>query len=132
MSYNLFLDDQRIPKDAFCYGESKSLEELSGIPRGNWVIVRNYEDFVKTIEERGIPVNVSFDTDLHFEHMRHFLGETTQSGVYEWENFKHKCGIHCANYLKSRINKEIPIKVFVHSANPIGREKIKEILKDWL
>jgi hypothetical protein len=132
MNYNLFLDDQRIPEAAFCEDESQTLKNLSKISDENWIIVRNYDEFVKNIEKNGIPKNISFDCDLHFEHTKHFLKETTQSGIYEWENFKHKCGIHCANYLKSKITKDTPIKVFTHSANFFGRKKIKEILKDWL
>lgn len=132
MSYNLFLDDQRNPKDAFCYDEMKKLETLSGVPNGCWEIVRSLDEFVHAVNTKGVPSKVSFDTDLHFEHMRHFMGETQVSGIYEWQNFKHGCGIHCAAYLKSKLTKDTNIKVYVHSANPAGRKIIKELMKDFL
>jgi hypothetical protein len=133
MIYNLFIDDVRLPKDAFLYGETKMLCDHSGINPWLWVVVRNYDDFVKTIEEKGIPDNISFDCDLSMEHMKHYMNHTRVSGVYEWENFKNKCGIHCANYLKRLLSdSNLKPKVYIHSANEVGRRIIKEILKDYV
>lgn len=132
MSYFLFLDDMRNPKDAFCYDEMKKLETLSGVPNGNWKIARTLDEFVHAIQTQGIPLKVSFDCDLHDEHMRHFMMETQKSGIYEWQNFKHGCGVHCAAYLKSKLTKDNNIKVYVHSANPVGCKIIKDLLKEFL
>ena len=46
----LYLDDVRIPQTE------------------GWEIVRNYDDFVKWIEENGLPDIVSFDHDLAEVH----------------------------------------------------------------
>lgn len=133
MSYNLFIDDVRKPAEAFLYGETKMLCDHSGINPWSWVIVRNYEDFVKTIKEKGIPEVVSFDCDLHMEHMKHYVKDSQHTGVYEWENFKNKCGIHCAKYLKDLLVREDKTtKVYIHSANEVGRRIIKEIMIDYL
>jgi|LakMenEpi03Aug12_release.lakeMendotaPanAssembly.Ray.scaffolds.fasta_scaffold65373_4 hypothetical protein len=126
--YNLFLDDIRTPKEAFLYREGKTLCGYSDIPNGCWEIVRNYEDFVKILNEKGLPRAVSFDCDLCEDHMVHYMKETTRSEIYEWENFDTKCGIHCANYLKSLLKGGENIKIYVHTANQVGRQIIKQIL----
>lgn len=130
--YSLFLDDIRFPKDAFLQKELSYLTEYSKIPENEWVIVRNYDDFVKTVEERGIPSAVSFDCDLASEHFKHYIKDSLITGIYEWENFKTKCGIHCAKYLKHMLNPDSDIKVYVHSANEEGRRIILDIMKDFL
>lgn len=133
MSYNLFLDDVRHPKDAFLYGETKMLCDHSDVNPWLWVVVRNYDDFVKEIGEKGIPDKVSFDCDLSMEHMKHYMTETRYSGVYEWENFRNKCGIHCAKHLKEMlIDKQATTKVYIHSANEVGRGIIGKIMEEYL
>lgn len=47
----LYIDDERTPKT-----------------KGNWVIVRSYNEAVKYVEENGIPEYCSFDHDLGEEH----------------------------------------------------------------
>jgi hypothetical protein len=126
--YNLFLDDVRTPKEAFLYGEGKMLCEYSDIPNGCWEIARNYEDFAKILKEKGLPRAVSFDCDLCKDHMVHYMKETTRSEIYEWENFNTKCGIHCAYYFKSLLTGDEDIKIYVHTANHVGRRIIKQIL----
>ena len=54
MSYKLFLDDVRNPRDV----------KWAEMPLGPWVIVRNYDDFVKYITSNGLPEFVAFDHDL--------------------------------------------------------------------
>ena len=125
MSYFLFLDDQRDPKDAFCHDENAMLADLSGIPNGSWLVVRSYDEFKRAIDERGIPLAVSFDCDLAEEHVSHYM-RNHGTGIYEWENFHTKCGVHCARYLKNALHSK-EIRVFVHSANSIGRVIIKGI-----
>lgn len=44
--YNLFLDDIRMPEDVSWVKLPKNIE---------WVIVRNYKEFRKTILNKGIP-----------------------------------------------------------------------------
>ena len=60
----LFLDDVREVREAYLWDIRKPLIEVSGIPEFKWEIVRSYEEFVKYIEQFGIPDVVSFDNDL--------------------------------------------------------------------
>lgn len=135
--YNLFLDDIRFPKDARVHPirgkiiTGYSLSEISGIPNDNWFIVRSYDEFVKCIERHGIPNAVSFDHDLHDEHMQHYFDVTTKTGKIEYERFQNKTGKHCAEFLVDKIKnlgQDINIKMFVHSANIWGVEEIRKTL----
>jgi ASC-1-like (ASCH) protein len=142
MSYNLFLDDMRKPEHAYIHPKrdgnsivitSHSLENMSGVPNNGWVVVRTYEDFVQTIEERGIPNVVSFDHDLDEEHIRHYYKVTESTGVIEYGNLKVKTGKHCAEYLvqqcKAQQPKNLP-EVFIHSANKWGVKEIRKVLEN--
>jgi hypothetical protein len=141
MSYNLFLDDLRKPEHAYIYPKrdsggviitSSSLKNLSGIDNDDWVIVRSYEEFVSTIEERGLPIAVSFDHDLDEEHIRHYYKVTESTGVIEYGNLKIKTGKHCAEYFVEQCKKQnidwLPY-VYVHSANRWGVKEIRKVLE---
>lgn len=129
MNYNLFLDDHRNPEDAYLADERMSLVDAH--PSEEWEVVRTYEEFGNMIMFRGMPAAISFDHDLHFEHMRaYFNAMETGSDIIEYENFKHKTGWHAAKDLVDIVHKydlKMP-RCFVHSANEIGRKNIKKIL----
>jgi hypothetical protein len=62
MNYNLFLDDQRVPRMCADFPGDESLYDS-----GRWIIERNFESFVERIKTQGIPENVSFDYQLNAE-----------------------------------------------------------------
>lgn len=141
MSYNLFLDDLRKPEHAYIYPKRddnnviidiRSLKNISGIENDDWVVVRNYNDFVNTLNERGLPVVVSFDHDLHEEHIKHYYTVTQSVGIIEYGNLKEKTGKHCAEYFVQKCKElklqKLPVS-FIHSANKYGVEEIKKVLK---
>jgi hypothetical protein len=143
VSYALFLDDQRNPKDAWIYPrrgdnniliDNNSLEQTSGIPNGIWEIVRNYDEFVAKIEESGVPRIVSFDHDLDESAVRHYMNEARITGFIDYFKIKEKTGLHCASYLIDRClktNTQFP-HYFIHSANTIGTENIKNEIEEFL
>lgn len=119
MSYNLFLDDFREPEDAFNHTNNQLY--LIG-----WVIVRNYDEFVKTIEEKGIPEMMSLDHDLADEHY-----ESQQ----EYSEYKEKTGYDCAKWLINYCidnKKELPATILIHSMNPAGSLNIKSLFDSYL
>jgi len=138
---NLFIDDIRFPKDAWIYPRrddkkqiisGKSLEMISGIPNGNWDIVRSYKEFVAYIEKNGIPDVITFDHDLHPEHMNYYHVITSKTGVIDYQDIAIETGKHCAEYLIDKWNESGRIKTptcYVHSANQWGAKNIKEVLK---
>lgn len=94
--YKLYLDDIRTPR-----GEE-------------WVVVRSFEEFKRTILERGAPKFISFDHDLGWDT----ANDTELPSGYD-----------CAKWI---VENNIVIKgFFVHSANPVGAENITRLLENY-
>lgn len=122
MSYYLFLDDVRVPKDV----------KWVTLPAVNWVIVRNYDEFVKTITEKGLPFFISFDHDLGEEHYPRtgHGGRIQLPKVIPYDTYKEKTGYHCAQWLVNHCHehkKRLPVFI-VHSLNSVGKENIYHLL----
>lgn len=129
--YCLFLDDIRMPKDASIYREKRRLRDASAVDDSEWVVVRTYDEFVKQIDNTRIPDVISFDHDLTYEHMEHYMLHAQDSGVFEYGNVKGKTGKHCAEYLvkkwKEGDRMNTP-RCYCHSANSIGVKNIEQVL----
>lgn len=99
-----------------------------------WVIVRDFHQFVNYINKYGIPEFVSFDHDLGFEHTRFFFnngGHENPPDPIDGD-FKEKTGYDAAKWLVEYCmdnNVKLP-KFSVHSANPTGAKNIREYLKN--
>jgi hypothetical protein len=104
----LYLDDIRIPKTE------------------GWDIVRTYENFVEWIEKNGLPEEVSFDHDL---------AEISYDPTTQAESFKYyeKTGYDAAKWLCDYCwTNGLPIpKWNVHSANPVGRDNIRQLMENF-
>ena len=101
----LFLDDIRMPLDGSI--NAKSREINPDIYKLEWIVVRNYFQFVEWITENGLPDAISFDHDL---------GEADE-----------RTGMDCAKWLVNYCldnNLSLP-QWAVHSANPAGYDNIK-------
>lgn len=124
MGYNLFLDDERMPYQVGNYIYPVEIKPLYRLE--TWEIVRNYEEFVKIIEERGLPSLISFDHDLADIHY--------DSNIFkETFTYREKTGYDCAKWLIDYCqlhNLELP-KYLVHSMNPIGKENIQKLLENF-
>lgn len=126
----LFLDDERIPSDV----------TWITIPFANWVIVRNYQEFVDHINENGIPQFVTFDHDLADQHYQVTI-EEVNSFEYDDGDLKktfdygpEKTGFDCAKWLVDYChtnNIDFP-PFMVHSMNPIGKKRISDYILDAL
>jgi hypothetical protein len=119
--YNLFLDDCKMPKDVFLYTKNPMYMNL------DWDIVMNYNEFIKIIEEKGIPNVISFDYDLADEHYNN-----NEHPIYD--QFTEKTGYHCARWL---INycidhaKDVPKMVLIHTMNPVGSQNIASLFETY-
>ena len=121
--YNLFLDDIRQPMTCYNYMPA-SIKDVYSLEK--WVIVRDYDDFVKVITEKGLPDLISFDHDLADIH---YNPETwTESFVY-----KEKTGKDCAQWLVDYcLDNELPLPQYiVHSMNPVGKKNILSLLNNF-
>ena len=119
MKYNLFLDDERHPQKAVL--AKLVTKHIDLYNTGEWEIVRNYEDFIKIIEEKGLPNIVSFDHDL--------ADITYNNGKMSF-SYREKTGYDAAVWLANYCYDngfKFP-KYQVHSANPTGKENIERYL----
>lgn len=132
MNYNLFLDDIRMPVEVGNYMYPVGLRSLFRLQQ--WVIVRNYEEFIDTIERQGVPKMVSFDHDLADEHYRPSMynPDGHYSNYYKDGTFKEKTGYDCAEWLIAYAKKNaVPLPfVMCHSMNPVGKENIQRLFAD--
>ena len=125
MSYNLFLDDYRMPKDAFEYMKQPVFIEEK------WIVVRNYYAFITLIENKGVPEIISFDHDLadsHYENQEHLDADA-------YDIMSEKTGYHCAKWLIDYCidnKKELPKRIIIHSMNPYGSKNIESLFKSYL
>ena len=101
--YNLFLDDMRDPRTA------QFLRNQDFYRNTKWVVVKNYDEFVSYITHNGMPDLISFDHDLG-------------SG---------KTGYDVACYIELQAERGVlpHMTWVVHSANPVGAEKIRRAME---
>jgi hypothetical protein len=125
MAYNLFLDDIRMPYQVGDYIRPISLRSMYRLKQ--WEIVRNYDEFVSIIFEKGIPSIVSFDHDLAEIH---YDPSTWTEGF----KYHEKTGLDCAKYL-IQICQDFKVdwlpEWYVHSMNPVGGENIKNYINSY-
>lgn len=85
----------------------------------NWTIVRNYEEFTKTIDSIGLEniETISLDHDLGL------LSDGDEKNGYD-----------CAKWLVDiSMDKEIQLpQIFVHSSNPVGCLNIIKYVNNYL
>ena len=130
MNNLLWLDDLRNP---FIDMEGK-------VPNGNdkWNInwVRSYVEFTTWIEMYGLPDAISFDHDLSPEHYtpEYFWDNYEESKKFQElksKSYEYKTGEDCAAWLITHckgLGYHLP-DVFIHSANPVGADKIKDVFE---
>ena len=126
--YNLFLDDVRMPTDAFKYTHDTDFNKL------DWTIVRNYDEFIEYImrmHEAGYwPNIIAFDHDLADEHYDPAMYHGVTAYNEKAKTFKEKTGMDCAQWLVDFcIDNKLTLPDFkVHSMNPAGRDNINGLL----
>lgn len=114
MSYKIFLDDVRMPRDV----------TWVNMPLGPWSIARNYDQFIGVIKSIGLPDFISFDHDLADEHY---------GGGAKYDQYVEKTGYECAKWLVDYcIEHKLTMPGYqVHSLNPIGKENIIKYIENF-
>lgn len=127
----IFLDDVRDPKDCLSY-MYRRIGTLNPIYGEEWLIVRNYDQFIKVITNHFDQItHVSFDHDLADEHYNPQMFNNNGDYNHLYDNFKEKSGLECAIWMKKfydENDKKLPI-MFVHSMNPVGTQNIINVFK---
>lgn len=131
--YHLFLDDVRMPGHV----------TWINLPDAVYEVVRNYKQFVKTIETHGVPEFVTFDHDLADEHYKHMILDCQENAKFKklfevadeikpHDYGPEKTGYECAKWLVDYCHDnatKFP-EFTVHSMNPVGTERIKQYIEN--
>lgn len=132
MSYKLFLDDFRIPAMCTHYMLRRIGFQNTIYLDIDWVIVKNYDEFVDYIKVNGLPTLISFDHDLSDEHYSGEVDASTWDDYYLLED-REMTGYDCAKWLVDycdKTNNQLPLYV-VHSMNLVGTQNIIRYLENY-
>lgn len=105
MKKYIYLDDVRTPTE------------------GDWIVVRNYDEFVEKVTEIGFKniELISLDHDLGETAMREWYTNVAKNFTLDYNNITEKTGMDCAKWLVEKwMDGEKVFTVKVHSANAIG------------
>ena len=113
----LYLDDIRTPTNA------------------EWIVVRNYDDFVKEIKKSGLEnfEVISLDHDLGDSAMVEYYTNVKNNYDLDYKNILEKTGYDAAKFLVAEsMNNKVPLpQIYVHSANPIGSANIMGYINNY-
>lgn len=123
MKHAIYLDDIRTPANNIY----------------DWVVVRNYTEFVNKITELGLEniELISLDHDLGEAAMAdYFLNQYEGEMKIDYEKIaaaNEKTGMDCAKWLveKWMDNPELACQVSVHSANEVGSLNMMSLLNSF-
>ncbi len=125
----IYLDDVRTPVDT------------------DWVVVRNYDEFVQKVSEIGLGgiETISLDHDLGPSAMKEYFDNVHPNYTLDYSNIAEKTGYECAKWLVSYFYETNPTQpllirgtpivfpnVYTHSANPIGSANIMGYINNFL
>ena len=127
-TYNLFLDDLRVPTDCGLYIDEKRYIEF------DWLVVKSYSEFKSVIEEKwqngAFPSIVSFDHDLDHEHYDPSMFVSSEAYENAYKGFTIPTGRKAAEYLVHFCReKQIALpECLIHTMNPAGEIRILDTL----
>lgn len=117
------------------------LDDVRTPIENEWIVVRNYDDFCKKIQEIGL-INVevvSLDHDLGDTAMGEYFNNVFPNYQLDYNNIKEKTGYDVAKWLvKTSIDlfnfdgQFVFPQVYTHSANPIGSANIMGYINNYL
>lgn len=114
----IYLDDIRTP-----------IEE-------DWIVCRDYNDFVKCVSEVGLDniSMISLDHDLGETAIREYFKNVRTNYILDYANIHEKTGYDCAKWIVDEsINTDITLPlIMTHSANPIGSANIIGYINNYL
>jgi hypothetical protein len=101
----------------------------------NWIVCRNYDEFVTQIRVNGLESFevISLDHDLGEQAMVEYYTNVKNNYKLDYENILEKTGYDAAKFLVAEsMGKNIPLpQIYVHSANPIGSANIMGYINNY-
>jgi len=89
------------------------LDDIRDPKNNGWIVLRSYDEFIDWIDKNGLPDEISLDHDLGDDKTKTGYDVAKWIGQYCWDN-----GLPIPNWN-------------VHSANPVGRDNITQLLKSY-
>lgn len=127
------------------------LDDVRTPVENDWIVVRNYHDFLYAIKLHGLSniSTISLDHDLGDSAMSEYFTNVSPNYTLNYDNIKEKTGYDCAKFLVNHFydvnpkrldmhrseKRNFPVKfptVYVHSANPIGSANIMGYINNFL
>jgi hypothetical protein len=118
----LFLDDERQPKDVIKYYDNDIYWD------NDWILVKNYSEFVDYISNHKMPEIISFDHDLSQEHYKYASADNIP-----YSEFKTETGYHCLLYLILFCNnKQVKLpEILIHTMSITGYNNLKNLIETY-
>ena len=116
MKSKIYLDDVRTPIQS------------------DWVVVRNYDEFVKKVEEIGLDniEIISLDHDLGDTAMNEWHKNVYYNYELNYENITEKTGMDCTKWLVEQwLDGKTVVEVVIHSANAIGSANMMGYINNY-
>jgi hypothetical protein len=102
----------------------------------DWIIARNYDEFVGAIKLHGLGnfEVISLDHDLGEGAMIEYYTNVKNNYMLDYNNIEEKTGMDCCRYLVAEsMNEKIPLpQIYIHSANPIGSANMMGYINNYL
>lgn len=112
------------------------LDDVRTPLHNDWVVVRNYNEFVNVINEIGLESIelISLDHDLGESAMTEYYTNVKNNYELNYKNITEKTGYDCCKFLVTlSMDKNIPLPLItVHSANPIGSANMMGYINNYL
>jgi len=116
--YKIYLDDVRTPID------------------DEWVVARNYEEFVESVQKLGLENidEMSLDHDLGESAIAEYYENAKPNNILNYDNILEKTGMDCCKFLVDEsVKTNIPLpQIYVHSSNPVGRVNMMSLINNYL
>lgn len=112
----IYLDDLRTPIDQ------------------EWIVVRNYDEFVDTINKVGLEniELISLDHDLGDSAMKEWHTNVYHNYTLNYDNITEKTGMDCTKWLVDQwIEGKPVVTVKVHSANAVGSANMMGYINNY-
>ena len=116
MKHRIYLDDVRTPVET------------------GWTVVRNYDQFVSTIQYIGLEniELISLDHDLGDTAMKEWHNRVNKNYAINYDNITEKTGMDCTKWLVNQwLDGQPVVDVVVHSANAIGSANMMGYINNY-